>query len=465
MKSKILSLVVFMLVLLIACSCDFTGGGTTNNIDITYNLNDGMTEEKLIESVKEGTKISLPTLTKEYYTFVGWSLNGKIVTEVVVSEAITLDAIFIDQTTFEIEYVLNGGVMTTSFNTNYDFGSTYTFPTPQKASYNFIGWFDYETDELVEGLDALTYGDIKIYAKWEYAEIVRTITYQLDGGILPENAKKEYTEGIQQALPTPKKEGYYFRGWFTNVELTSRISVITKTQVGDVTLYAKWEEKCMENAHIAILGDSISTFYSPESSVNSLYTGNNQFYYPRYATSITSVTQTWWYKAVHALNAILHVSNSYSGGTVTGTGESSANNSVRLSKLVQGGVAPDILIIWLGVNDCGGGVSTTNFKASYKTMLDKLETMYPEMQIFICNLPLTTLTNVEAGRGDFNKVIEEIGAEYNIPVIDFSKAWSSETEQVNNWTYLNDNVHPSALGMNVISQLVVKSIKEFYGIE
>ena len=52
-----------------------------------------------------------------------------------------------------------------------------------------------------------------------------------------------------------------------------------------------------------------------------------------------------------------------------------------------------------------------------------------------------------------------------LPVIHFENAWSSATEQKDNWNFLGDNVHPSAAGMTVLAELAISDIKKFYGIE
>ena len=63
---------------------------------------------------------------------------------------------------------------------------------------------------------------------------------------------------------------------------------------------------------ISILGDSLSTFYSTESLINSYYHGDNEFYYPRYSQTIKKVEQTWWHQVINNNNFELLVNNSYS---------------------------------------------------------------------------------------------------------------------------------------------------------
>ena len=58
---------------------------------------------------------------------------------------------------------------------------------------------------------------------------------------------------------------------------------------GNLTFYSKWEKFNLEGAKISFLGDSITTFYSSSSPVNSLYSGENQYYYPIYSGDVKTV--------------------------------------------------------------------------------------------------------------------------------------------------------------------------------
>ena len=68
-----------------------------------------------------------------------------------------------------------------------------------------------------------------------------TITYEVEGGELPEDAPTEYVEGEGlTTLPKPTKEGYKFEGWYLNGK---KVTSISKTLTEDVVLTAKWSEK------------------------------------------------------------------------------------------------------------------------------------------------------------------------------------------------------------------------------
>lgn len=70
--------------------------------------------------------------------------------------------------------------------------------------------------------------------------VKHNITYELDGGVLPEDAKFEYAEGYQYILPTPSKKGYLFVGWTESPTSSSYMTRISNKSKTDVTLYAKY---------------------------------------------------------------------------------------------------------------------------------------------------------------------------------------------------------------------------------
>ena len=76
-----------------------------------------------------------------------------------------------------------------------------------------------------------------------------TITYVLDSGTddaanpatNPDTNPTTYYEGKEEiALADASKDGYVFDGWYSDVDFTTKVTAIPVTQIGDVTLYAKF---------------------------------------------------------------------------------------------------------------------------------------------------------------------------------------------------------------------------------
>ena len=484
-KISKLFFIVFSLFLIAGCVPP-SNEPTKKENEIKYVLNGGEFEGDYPEKFELNVELELPTPVKENAVFAGWyedsEFTGDALTTLLVesSKTVTLyakwseehvheyidgicscgDALVNKDIVYTIEYVLNDGVLPDGAKFEYYQGENYELPTPRKVAKNFVGWRDYDTNQPVTHVNS---GNVKVYAVFESATIYSNIEYVVGDGTMPSDYITSYKEGVSSALPAPKLEGYYFRGWYTDLECTNKLVAITTKTFGDLTLYAKWEEATMENTNIAIMGDSISTFYSATSKVNSIWQGENQYYYPKYAPSVSSVTQTWWYQTVEALGANLLVNNSLSGSAVC-VGSNKGMDRSRILKNMFNNVIPDVLIIYMGVNDGVSKVSQSDFAKGYRQMLDLIKTNFPSCQVFVCTLPYETYTD-GAYRAGYNSTIESLGKEYNLPVIDLANIWDETTEVKDNWHYLFDNIHPGTLGMQKIASVVTKTMKEFYGIE
>ena len=366
--------------------------------------------------------------------------------------------------TYSINYNLQGGSFEDDPVLSFTAGEEVVLSIPTYYSHRFLGWYDIKTDEPIDKITAEMNSDIYVYAKWEHVDIIHQINYHLDGGTLKQNAPTTYVEGVATSLGQPLKSGYLFRGWYQDENYQTPIRIDENTK-GDLELYAKWEAIDLTNLTIGILGDSISTFYAEGDAHNSLFGGDNQFYYPRYCPEVDASRKCWWMIASNTLGATMLVNNSYSGGTVQGTGMSSGLNTNRLLKFyVDGNTYPDICLVLLGMNDAIGGADCADFIASYKQMLEKLNYYCPNMQLFICLIPYETYTNGQT-RTVYNSALRELAGELEYPVIDFSTAWGSDTEVKNNWYYLHDNVHPGLLGMQKMASIVVDTVKAYYLIQ
>ena len=132
----------------------------------------------------------------------------------------------------------DGSVLETDTGVAYGTTPSYDGETPTKAAdaqytYTFNTW----SPEV-----ATVTGDAEYTATYNKTAIEYTITYVLNGGTNPDDAKTTYTaEDLPYTLPTPTKEGNSFDGWFDNEELTGdAITTIPANESGNKTFYAKW---------------------------------------------------------------------------------------------------------------------------------------------------------------------------------------------------------------------------------
>ena len=219
---------------------------------------------------------------------------------------------------------------------------------------------------------------------------------------------------------------------------------------------------------LSILGDSISTFkgYVPK---------ENEYYYDGIKSGIASVDELWWAKLADALGMELEVNNSWSGTRVSSTGKlADFSGCLRCEDL---GENPDVIIVWMGINDFIGNVSlgvynglgpiptyTNSFREAYTVMLNKILAKYKTAEIWCCTLPSCTInenrTSPEINRwhyqlNNYNDAIRELCDIFGVKVLEhatcgltyenmdlFMGDWDAETGLA---------LHPNAGGHSLIA--------------
>ena len=237
----------------------------------------------------------------------------------------------------------------------------------------------------------------------------------------------------------------------------------------------------LQGKKVSILGDSISTFdgYIP-TDYNIFYPGSG---------NISTVEKTWWWQVMNATGMELNANASYSNTTITGdsldtTGSAPGCSTKRMIDLTPGddGPAPDILIVFMGTNDFLRSVElgtftepspqdegvVNNFCDAYELMIQKLNALYPNAEIYFCTLLETNAGDVDEypqsypatnknGNtiGDFNAEIATIASAYSYPVIDVHNCGITyETLD----QYTSDGVHPNTEGAKLIAEYVTNAL-------
>ena len=164
---------------------------------------------------------------------------------------------------------LNGGNVTVNgeiynsargYTVTYDFASTTDSYYIQSFSNN-ISSGETRTVKVADGkgmkdgngnIYSCTLTDSKISAisgktltpatEAEFRAIVYTITYNENGGTMPDSYATSYTiESPNITLPTPTRTGFIFAGWYTNSNLTgTAVTTIATGSTGDKEFWAKW---------------------------------------------------------------------------------------------------------------------------------------------------------------------------------------------------------------------------------
>ena len=183
------------------------------------------------------------------YSVDGATLNGTTLT--LSTNDVSVKALF-QLEVYNLTFDLDGGYWENNVNPNMTYTvevftmdtSLKDFPTPSKDNYIFIGWTGPGyTEPTKDGIIPKgATGDRKYTAHWQPEPY--TITYNLNGGSLPEGLTNPATYTIETetfTLNNPTREGYYFLGWTDgNSSTLQRTVTITKGTKDDKSYTARW---------------------------------------------------------------------------------------------------------------------------------------------------------------------------------------------------------------------------------
>lgn len=222
---------------------------TTNSYTITW-LNDDDTQIDTTEvAYGEVPTHAAPSKTNPNnngynYTFTGWDTVPVAVTGTATYKA-TFSA---SAKTFDITYNINGHGTAPTEKLTYTYAAGLAeLPELTETGYTFNGWYTAAEDgNKVESITAEEYGDKELYAQWTPIEY--KITFNgTDGATGMDDAPEKYTiETEDITLPTPKKDGFEFAGWYEKenpTEEDTAVETIAKGTTGNKTFYAQWTEE------------------------------------------------------------------------------------------------------------------------------------------------------------------------------------------------------------------------------
>ncbi len=196
-----------------------------------------------------GSTITMPTVSREGYDFLGWfdtdaAEGGVQYTDVKVFEDLGVAGTELklyarwDIKEYTISFYVNGGSAVSDITEDY--GTAITAPeAPTKTGYTFGGWYkDPEFGGSAYEFTTMPAENIDLYAKWNVNSY--TISFEENGGSTVSDITKNY--GASVTAPTaPTKAGYDFGGWYENENLSGSKYVFTTMPAENFTLYAKWD--------------------------------------------------------------------------------------------------------------------------------------------------------------------------------------------------------------------------------
>ena len=191
----------------------FTAQWEAITYTISYDLDGGAMPEGVTNATTytiESQPITLNAPIREGYTFAGWTGTGfnEATTSVIIATGST------ENRSYKAMWTINQYTMTFVLNNGeenvvkvQDYNSDLTAPVPTKTGYTFKGW-DTQVPRKVPAENK------SFTAQWE--AITYTISYDLDGGAMPEGVTNATTYTIESqpiTLNAPIREGYTFAGW------------------------------------------------------------------------------------------------------------------------------------------------------------------------------------------------------------------------------------------------------------
>ena len=265
-------------------------------------------------------------------------------------------------------------------------------------------------------------------------------------------------------------------------------------QIKDIKIYSKDYNNVNSKKYgnlfgktLSILGDSISTFGTPDQSNNlGVWTyPNNRYRYPQ-SNLFTEVGYTYWKMLLDEYGMKLGINESWAGSRVSNSqvsdsgdlGPNRCMSSVtRISHLGENGT-PDIILVYGGTNDAGAkvtigefntenpknyskeeidGLSVETFADAYRAMLIRLMYYYPTSRIIVVLPNFTTSYYTIDNLDLYVELIKEACDFFGIDYIDIRRAGIT-IYNIDN--YLPDGIHPNYNGMKIIYNAINKKFSD-----
>ena len=128
---------------------------------------------------------------------------------------------------------------------------------------------------------------------------------------------------------------------------------------------------------------------------------------------------------------------------------------------------PDIVTIWLAVNDLADGVSLSTYTQSLDSILTRLQTLTPHTRIAVANVPdITSLPRFQSQNAQvlheritaYNTVIASLVQKHHALLVDLYTRWQ---DLANHPDYIsNDGFHPNAFGYAAIATIFYQVLQE-----
>ena len=343
----------------------------------------------------------------------------------------------------------------------------------------------------------------------------------------------DHNDNLHAAYKVVREKASYMTGMFTNAGTTD-IKYTQNTlmfdfewektyakkseylQMLDTTEYDAMIEELLEKyqgKYVSVLGDSISTFRGVSNDrLSNSAISSNEPYYPDFCGNVYDYSLTYWGRVINELGMKIGVINSWSsskayGGTLDKNGNKFGKNMlVRAGELHRDNgtpndpsddIAPDVIIVYMGINDLSGGTpydaelasiiasgyteekmdawfasvleraestgdtvieGTTyqNFDQVYALSLNRMRELYPDAEIYCLTYQETNHSNITAERFNaFNNAVKALATYFGATVVD----QSTDSITADNCHAFGGDIralHPNASGHAIAADNIMK---------
>ena len=285
---------------------------------ISYELNGGTNSADNVDSYTiESATVLLSNPSRSGYKFLGWYSDAEFTTKVeeIAAGSKGNKSLYAnwEAVTYTIKYELGGGTNNPGNPATYDITAADIVLKPASLSgYDFAGWYlDQAFTKPCDKIAAGSTGNITLYAQYDLERFA--INYNVDGGKNDKDNPADYNREETVVFLDPKKNGFAFKGWFSDREFTTPIEGIEKGTTGIVTVYAKWEIVTYNVEYVipdglAEANPSNPSSYTVESvqaleaplNVKPGYTFDGWFIEGAYVNQIEEINSTFGYNKFYA---------------------------------------------------------------------------------------------------------------------------------------------------------------------
>ena len=166
--------------------------------------------------------------------------------------------------TYKVTFDTNGGSGLSEADREIKEGKVLgTLPTVDRAGYTFGGWYTEKEGGTQVTENTSVGSDMTVYACWEPVRpVTYKVTFEVNGGTeLSKTDRTAEAGSLLTALPTVKRDGYVFTGWYKDSGCTALWKIEQDQVEADIILYAGWTP---EDQYVGVLPDDVPTDGIPE---------------------------------------------------------------------------------------------------------------------------------------------------------------------------------------------------------